>query len=169
MIILKTKRLIIRKYTYQDFEDLKMIITDPDTMKYYNKPYDDEGVMRWLNWCISSYEKEGFGLFALELKDTNTFIGDCGLSMQNIDSEILPEIGYHINKRYWQQGYAKEAANAIKTWAFENTNFTKLYSYMNKDNIPSYKTALSVGMKLIKEYTDEDGENYLVCMIEKNN
>ena len=78
-------------------------------MKYYEKPYDDEGVKRWLNWCMKSYQDNGFGLFAIELKETGQFIGDCGLSLQNIDGEILPEIGYHINKNFWRNGYAKEA------------------------------------------------------------
>ena len=44
------------------------------------------------------------------LKETGEFIGDCGITLQNIDGEILPEIGYHIHKKYWMYGFAKEAA-----------------------------------------------------------
>lgn len=168
MFIIKTKRLILREYEQSDFEELKKIITDPYTMRYYNKPYDLEGVNRWINWCINSYKENGFGLWAIELKDSNTFIGDCGLSIQNIDEEYLPEVGYHINKKYWNNGYAKEAGIAVIKWAFENTNYTKLYSYMNKNNIPSFKTALSIGMKKIKEYTDKTNEELIVCQIEKS-
>ena len=165
-MIIETKRLILRQYTLDDFDDLYELLSDPITMKHYPKPYDKEGTLRWINWCINSYEKYGFGLWALILKETNEFIGDCGLSMQNIDNEILPEIGYHIKKEFWQQGYAKEAASAVKNWAFTNTSFNTLYSYMTKENIGSYKTAKSIGMKRIKEYTN-DNETLLVYSITK--
>ena len=165
-MIIETERLILREYTWDDFNDLYEILSCPITMSYYPKPYDEEGTKRWINWCLNSYKNEGFGLWAVCLKNSNKFIGDCGLSIQNIDGEKLPEIGYHINKNYWKKGYAKEAANAVKKWTFENTKYEKLYSYMNKENVASYKTAESIGMKRIKEYQDEF-ETLLVYCIEK--
>ena len=165
-MIIETERLILREYTWDDFNDLYEILSCPITMSYYPKPYDEEGTKRWINWCLNSYKNEGFGLWAVCLKNSNKFIGDCGLSIQNIDGEKLPEIGYHINKNYWKKGYAKEAANAVKKWTFENTKYEKLYSYMNKENVASYKTAESIGMKRIKEDQDEF-ETLLVYCIEK--
>lgn len=120
-MILQTKRLNIREYTPDDFDALYEILSDEETMKYYPKPYDENGVNRWINGCIDSYKQNGFGLWALELRETGAFIGDCGISMQNIDDEILPEIGYHVHKNYWRQGYAKEACAAVKDRFFENT------------------------------------------------
>ena len=155
-MILETKRLILREYTYNDFDGLKAIITDPETMKYYTCPYDENGVKRWLDWCINSYRKNGFGLLAIELKESGEFIGDCGISLQKIDGELLPEIGYHINKRHWKKGYAREAAEAARDWLFENTAYEVAYSYMNSENIASYSTAKSIGMTKIKEYSDGD-------------
>lgn len=155
-MILETKRLRIREYTMDDFDGLYKILSDKETMKYYPKPYDNDGVRRWINWCLESYKQNSFGLWALELKDTGEFIGDCGISMQSIDGETLPEIGYHINKSYWRQGYAKEACLAVKNWFFENTDFDCVYSYMNRDNIASWSTARSNGMTRIKEYESGD-------------
>lgn len=166
-IIMETPRLIIREYVQEDFEGLRAIICDAETMKYYPRPYDENGVTRWLNWCIKSYADNGFGLWALELKETGEFIGDCGISLQNIDGEILHEIGYHINKRFWRRGYAKEACAAVKEWFFENTDCDRVYSYMNKENVASYSTARANGMRLIKEYNDGE-EDLLVYMVEKN-
>ena len=163
-MILETKRLIIREYTREDFDGLYEILSDPETMKYYPRPYDKNGVDRWITWCLASYEKRGFGLWALELKDTGVFIGDCGISMQNIDGEILPEIGYHINKNYWRQGYAKEACAAVKDWFFENTDFDCAYSYMNQENLPSYATAAANGMTRIKAYEDEEEALYVYAI-----
>ena len=166
-IIMETPRLIIREYVQEDFEGLSAIICNAETMKYYPRPYDENGVTRWLNWCIKSYADNGFGLWALELKETGEFIGDCGISLQNIDGEILHEIGYHINKRFWRRGYAKEACAAVKEWFFENTDCDRVYSYMNKENVASYSTARANGMRLIKEYNDGE-EDLLVYMVEKN-
>lgn len=166
-IIMETPRLIIREYVQEDFEGLRAIICDAETMKYYPRPYDENGVTRWLNWCIKSYADNGFGLWALELKETGEFIGDCGISLQNIDDEILHEIGYHINKRFWRRGYAKEACAVVKEWFFENTDCDRVYSYMNKENVASYSTARANGMRLIKEYNDGE-EDLLVYMVEKN-
>ena len=98
------------------------------------------------------------------LKETGEFLGDCGVTMQNIDGEILPEIGYHIHRNFWRRGYGSEAARAVRDWAFEHTSFDCLYSYMTADNVASYSTAASVGMKRIKEYEDE-GEKLLVYAI----
>ena len=164
MIILETHRLRIRRYTHADFDALYAILSDPETMKYYPKPYDRAGVTRWINWCLDSYEKHGFGLWALERKDTGEFIGDCGISMQNIDGEWLPEIGYHIHKAFWRQGYAKEACAAVKDWFFENTDFDCVYSYMNQENLPSWATAASGGMTRIKAYADEEEALYVYAI-----
>ena len=171
-MVIETKKLIIRKYTPLDLMELYSLLSDPITMSHYPKPYDLDGAKRWLNWCINSYEKYGFGLWALELKDGNVFIGDCGLSMQNIDGEILPEIGYHIKKKYWRNGYAHEAASAVRDWAFKNTEFKALYSYMTTSNIGSYKTAESIGLTRIKEYLDEGIPHYVYQILKtevKNN
>ena len=160
-MILETNRLIIREYTPGDFDALYEILSDAETMKYYPKPYDENGVHRWINWCIDSYRQYGFGLWALELKDTGVFIGDCGISMQNIDGEILPEIGYHVNKKYWRQGYAKEACAAVKDWLFQNTDFDSVYSYMNQENVASCATAAANGMTKIKAYETKEEKLYV--------
>ena len=72
----------------------------------------------------------------------------------NIDDELLPEIGYHIHKKYWRRGYGKEAAKAARDWAFTNTDYDILYSYMKYTNVGSYSTAIANGMKKVKEYPD---------------
>lgn len=151
--MIETKRLLLREYTSDDFDALYEIISDPETMAHYPKPYNKEGAWRWINWSLDNYAKYGFGLWAAVLKETGEFIGDCGLTMQNIDGEELPEIGYHIHKKYWRQGFAKEAAQAVRDWAFQNTAFDTLYSYMNHTNEASFRTAMANGMKRVKEFS----------------
>ncbi|MBR4873596.1 MAG: GNAT family N-acetyltransferase [Clostridia bacterium] len=166
-MIIETARLIIREYTMDDFDGLYEILSDAETMKYYPRPYDENGTRRWINWCLDSYRQNGFGLWALELKDTGAFIGDCGISMQNIDGEMLPEIGYHVNKKYWRRGYAKEASAAVRDWLFENTDFDCVYSYMNQENLPSYATAEANGMTRIKAYQDDEEALFVYAITRK--
>lgn len=154
-MMIETKRLILREYTMEDFEALYEIFSDPETMQHYPKPFDEESTRGWIEWNLDNYRKYGFGLWAVVLKETGEFIGDCGISIQNIDEEQLPEIGYHINKKYWRKGFGSEAAKAARDWAFENTNYDKIYSYMKYTNVGSYSTAIANGMKKVKEYPDE--------------
>jgi len=165
--MIETERLIFREYQDDDFDALAQIICDSETMIHYPKPYDENDVKRWINWNKDNYQKYGFGLWVLILKETGEMIGDCGLTIQNIDNELLPEIGYHINKKYWRQGYGKEAGLAVRNWAFENTDYDSLYSYMKYTNIASYSLASSLGMKRIKEYEDPDDKITYVYQIKR--
>ena len=101
-IILETERLVLREYTNEDFDWLYEILSDEETMKHYPKPYDAAGVQRWLDWSLDNYQKHGFGLWVIELKDSGVPIGDAGITMQPIDGEWLPEVGYHVHKDYWR-------------------------------------------------------------------
>ena len=155
-MILETNRLILREMNHDDFDSLYEILSDEETMIHYPSPYDKDGVLRWINWNLDNYKTFGFGLWALILKETGEMIGDCGLTMQIINKKIRPEIGYHINKKYHNQGLATEAANAVKDYIFRTTSFKTLYTYTNHTNIPSTRVAEKNGMKLVEEYKDGD-------------
>lgn len=153
--MIETEHLVMREYTLHDFDVLYEIMSDPETMKHYPEPFDEERTRNWIEWNIQNYKEYGFGLWAVVLKENGEFIGDCGITIQNIDGELLPEIGYHIHKKYWRRGFGSEAARAVRDWAFKNTSYDRLYSYMKYTNVASYSTALSIGMKKVKEYSDE--------------
>ena len=153
-MIIETERLLLREFIPEDFPALFQILSDPETMQHYPQPFDAQRTKGWIEWNLQNYKEYGFGLWAVILKETNEFIGDCGLTLQNIDGDILPEIGYHIHKKYWRRGFGSEAAGAVRDWAFEHTEYDRLYSYMKYTNIGSYSTAIAIGMKKIKEYPD---------------
>ena len=125
---LQTKRLLLRELTAEDFEALHEILSDPETMQHYPKPFDQERTRGWINWNRQNYAQYGFGLWAVVLKQTGELIGDCGISLQNIDGELLPEIGYHIHKNHWRKGYGSEAARTARDWFFENQQYDCVYS-----------------------------------------
>lgn len=154
-MMIETKRLILRELTMADLNDLHKILSDPESMKHYPKPFTLEESENWINWNIENYMKYGFGLWAVALKEGKQFIGECGITMQNINGRMKPEIGYHINKEYTKKGYATEAAKACRNYAFEVLKLEKIYSYMKYTNIASSKVAKNNGMKLIMEVEDQ--------------
>ena len=165
-MVIETKRLILREMSFDDYDSLKAIISDPINMKYYEQPYDDTGVTRWINWNLTNYQTYGFGLWACILKETGEMIGDCGVTMQFINKKIRPEIGYHFNINYHNQGYATEAAQAVKEYIFANTTFKELYTYTTKENLPSRRVAEKNGMTFVEEYIDGN-EHLVVYKIDK--
>ncbi len=153
--ILETERLYLREMTMDDFESLYKVLADPSIMQHYPYTFDEERVRGWIERNIRRYSEDGFGLWAVCIKDSGEMIGDCGLTLQNIDGSMLPEIGYHIRADQQRKGYAKEAAAAVRDWAFQNTEYEALYSYCKYTNVGSFKTAESIGMHFLKEYPEE--------------
>lgn len=165
--ILETERLFLREMTMDDYDALYAVLADAEIMQHYPYVFDEERVRAWIERNMSRYRDNGFGLWAVCLKDTEEMIGDCGLTLQNIEGEMLPEIGYHIRRDMQHKGYAKEAAAAVRDWAFENTDYPALYSYCKYTNVGSYKTAESIGMHFEKEYPDADNEITHVSVIRR--
>ena len=163
--ILETDRLFLRQMDMDDFDALYKVLADSDIMKHYPYRFDEKRVRGWIERNINRYHENGFGLWAVCLKENEEMIGDCGLTLQNIEGEILPEIGYHIRADQQHKGYAKEAAAAVRDWAFANTDYPALYSYCKYSNVGSYKTAEAIGMHFEKEYSDPDNEITHVSVI----
>ena len=157
-MIIETERLILREMMESDFNALYKILSDSDIMQHYPYTFDENRVKNWIERNIERYRIFGFGLWAICLKDTSEMIGDCGLTMQIINGQIKPEIGYHIRADKQRNGFAKEAAIAVRDWAFCNTPFNIIYSYMKYTNEASAKTAMSYGCKQVDEFTDEVNE-----------
>ena len=166
--ILETKRLFLREMTMSDLDALFAVLGDKEIMQHYPYSFDEERVRSWIERNMNRYKEDGFGLWAVCLKDTGEMIGDCGLTLQNIDGTMLPEIGYHIRKDQQRKGYAKEAAAAVRDWAFQNTEYPALYSYCKYTNVGSFKTAESIGMHFEKEYEDEANKITHVSVIRRD-
>lgn len=162
MTIIETERLILREMTPEDFDRLHAVLADSDIMQHYPYTFNEARVRNWINRNLERYRVFGFGLWAVCLKENGGMIGDCGLTMQNINGTILPEIGYHIAKAHQRWGYAKEAARAVRDWTFRNTPFLTVYSYMRKENAPSAATARANGMRLVDAFRDERGGEVVV-------
>ena len=167
-MIIETERLFLREMDENDFDALYEVLADADIMQHYPNTFDENRVRNWIQRNIERYRLFDFGLWAVCLKETGEMIGDCGLTMQFIGGEIKPEIGYHIGADKQRNGYAKEAAIAVRDWTFNNTPFQIVYSYMKYTNEPSVKTAISYGCKQVDEYKDDENEITKVFAISKD-
>jgi len=151
MFVIETERLILREYEEADLDPLHRIFSDPETMKFYPAPFSLQKTRDWIKRNQERYRKDGFGLWAVCLKETNECIGDCGLVKQMVDDRIEVEIGYHINKQYWSKGYATEAAKACKAYGFSQLGLNKLISIIDPKNAPSIRVAEKIGFTKEKE------------------
>ena len=166
--VLETERLFLRELREDDFEALRRVLGDSDIMCHYPYTFDDARVRRWIGRNRERYRVFGFGLWAVCRKDTGELIGDCGLTMQLIDGQIRPEIGYHIRSDQQRRGYVREAAAAVRDWTFRHTPFRRIYSYMKAGNEPSIRTAMSYGASFAGEYMDEEGDMTKIFMLERS-
>ncbi len=153
--IIETRRLYLRQLMLKDVPDLSLVLSDKDSMKHYPHAYSMEEVAMWVERNIKRYKNDGFGLWAVIRKDDHQFLGDCGITLQNIDGEILPEIGFHIIKTFCNRGYATEAAEACKKYATEVLGFKSVYSYSEIGNKASQRVSSKIGMNKIKVFKSE--------------
>ena len=159
-MILETDRVYLREMNQTDYDDLCKILQDEETMYAYEGAFSDEEAQEWLDKQLSRYQKWGFGLWAVILKETGEMIGQCGLTMQPWKDEEVLEIGYLFRRQYWHQGYATEAARACKRYAFEKLGKEAVCSIIRDTNIASQNVALRNGMSVadhwIKHYRGVD-------------
>ena len=165
--VIQTERLFLREMNADDYDALYQVLADSDIMQHYPYTFDEKRVRGWIERNAERYKTFGFGLWAVCLKETGEMIGDCGLTMQNIGGVIKPEIGYHIRADKQRNGYAKEAAIAVRDWTFENTPFQEIFSYMKYTNEPSARTAMSYGCRQVNEFNDEVNGTTRVFMVSK--
>lgn len=144
--VIQSERLKLRRLASTDIDHLYAILSDPETMQYYPKPYSLRETKGWIERAMSSYDVNGFGLWAVILKEELTFIGQCGISLQNINGNKVPEIGYHFNKKYWKRGFASEAADACLQYGLIQLALGEIFIHTYVKNTPSAKVAERIGM-----------------------
>lgn len=153
MTILETPRLLLRRMTEADEDNLRRTLQDKDAMYAYEGAFSDEEVRSWLRRQLQRYEEYGFGLWAVILKDTGEFIGQCGVTMQAVEDELVPEVGYLFERAHWHHGYATEAARACRDYAFDVLGFDEVYSIIRDTNLASQGVARRNGMTVCRTFT----------------
>lgn len=158
--VLETERLLLREMGQSDLAALCAILQDDETMYAYEGALSDDEAQAWLDRQMERYARDGFGLWAVVMKETGEVIGQCGLTYQDADGVRVVEVGYLFQRAFWHRGYATEAARACRDYAFDQVGVDTVYSIIRDTNIPSQKVALRNGMKpegsFVKRYRDID-------------
>lgn len=154
----KTERLSFRKLEPTDFDTWLPFHQNPLSSNFWEGLPEDpiESCQHWFDKAFHRYENGLGGMNVLINKNTNEFIGQCGLLVQTVDEIKELEIGYSILPQHWRQGYATEAAQKCKAFAKENNFAKSLISTIHIGNIPSQKVALNNGMHLDKTTVYKD-------------
>ncbi|MBO0321869.1 GNAT family N-acetyltransferase [Muricauda sp. CAU 1633] len=153
-----SERLLFRKIAPSDFEDWLPFYHNPKSTQFWDGLPSDpiQACQAQFDRIFERYENNLGGMNALILKETNELVGLCGLLVQTVDNREELEIGYSILPNFWLQGFAFEAAQKCKAFAFINNFSDSLISIIHVDNVPSQKVALKNGMYLDKTTTYKD-------------
>ena len=158
MKYIKTKRLILRDWQESDVKTFIRMNQDPDVRRYFPSLQTPEESVEYARTAQKCIVDRGFGLFAVERKDTKEFIGFTGIHVleadDTLDFDFLPaiEIGWRLQKKHWNQGFATEAARAVLKFVERQTDIKEVYAYTSVRNIPSINIMEKIGMEPVKTF-----------------
>lgn len=145
--VIETPRLRLREITSDDLDFLSEMLGDADVMQYYPQPLDRAGAQTWMERQLERYERDGFGFWLVEDAVTGEAVGQVGLLKQIVEGEEHREVAYMIHRPYQRNGYATEAATAVRDHAFEVLNLTEVVSFIRPENVSSQRVARNLGME----------------------
>ena len=80
-----TRPLSCAEMTAGDLDDMAALLGGADVMRYYPRPKTRDEALSWIGWNRDLYQREGFGLWMIRLRATGEFVGDCGLTVQEVE------------------------------------------------------------------------------------
>ncbi|MCF6378674.1 GNAT family N-acetyltransferase [Nocardioides KLBMP 9356] len=141
-----TDRLTFRAMTMADIDAVTEMLVAFDPMRGDRPPSTRDDAVRWIEWQERNYSEHDFGLWVVETRD-GAFVGDCGLTVQDVEGTPHVEIGYHLVAHMRGRGYAREAARAVRDCAAAH-GVDHLVALIRPENAASQRVARSVGMEL---------------------
>jgi RimJ/RimL family protein N-acetyltransferase len=145
---IETARLYLRQFTPDDLDELFRIYSDAEIMKYLRGVKTREETESAIHTMLKLWEENNFGMWALVHKIDRKMIGRCGLAFLDRTPEV--ELGYTLDKVYWNQGLATEASFASLNYGFETLKLDRIVAIARPENIASQRVIQKVGMKYEK-------------------
>lgn len=149
--MIETPRLLLRHFEEGDLEALASLLADPEVMRFSLGKQTLSQAQKTLQNFIKAPSEKCIVQFALVHKESGAFVGFCGIFKQEIDGFRFAELGYRLVRTFWGQGYAYEAAVAVKKHAEEKCGIHELYSIIEPENLRSIRLAENLGAKKWKE------------------
>ncbi|MCF6279931.1 MAG: GNAT family N-acetyltransferase [Flavobacteriaceae bacterium] len=148
--IFTSARLGFRNWKDADLDSMATINADEDVMEYFPSTQSREITTNFIERMQKQFAKNGFCYFAVDILETNEFIGFIGLSKQEYDARFetpFVDIGWRLSKSTWNKGYATEGAKRCLKYAFETLKLETIYSIATSRNIKSMRIMEKIGME----------------------
>jgi RimJ/RimL family protein N-acetyltransferase len=145
---LRTDRLILRRWQESDREPFAALNADPEVMEHFPAPMTRADSDRLVDRIEAGFDEFGYGLWAVQVAGTGTFIGFTGLSVPRFDAPFMPavEIGWRLTRSAWGHGYATEAARRALAYGFTDVGLTEIVSFTAVTNVRSQAVMKRLGM-----------------------
>jgi [ribosomal protein S5]-alanine N-acetyltransferase len=147
---LETERLILRDFVKEDWQRVLEYQSDPLYLRYYDwKERTPEAVQEFVGWFLNHQKQKPRFKFqlAVVLKSNNQLIGNCGIRMEQANA-LQADIGYELDPKHWNRGYATEAAHAMVDYGFSTFGLHRVWSWCVADNAGSAHVLEKLGMRL---------------------
>ena len=159
MVVIETERLVIRFLTAEDAEFILTLVNEPSFISNIG----DRGIRTLeqasnylLDGPITSYERNGHGLYAVELRESRDRIGMCGLLRRPLFDDI--DLGYALLPEYWSRGLAHEAATAVLEFGHSTLGAARILGLVSPNNIPSIRLLEKMGFDFVELRQMKPGE-----------
>ncbi|HEV2387601.1 MAG TPA: GNAT family N-acetyltransferase [Candidatus Acidoferrales bacterium] len=146
---LATPRLLLRRWRAGDREPFARLNADPRVMEYFPGILTRQESDRLVDAIELHFERHGFGLWAAELRETETCIGFVGLSLASFEAHFTPavEIGWRLAAEYWGRGLATEGAREALRFGFIGLGLEQIVSFAAAGNTRSRRVMERLGMQ----------------------
>jgi RimJ/RimL family protein N-acetyltransferase len=145
---LESARLLLRQWRDEDLPEFAAMCADPQVMRYFPATMSRLESASLIGRIRGHFAEHGYGLWALQRKDSGQFIGFTGLNVVGFDAPFTPatEIGWRLAREHWGLGYASEAAWTALRCGFDRLPLKEVVAFTTQTNLPSEKVMQAIGM-----------------------
>ena len=162
-IITTSQRLILREFEKSDGIHFYSLNNDPEVIKYTGDPtFTSVSEAEEFIENYSVYRDFGYGRWAVCLKETQEFLGFCGLKFH--PKEKITEVGFRFFKNQWNKGYATESTLACLSYGFSELNLNEIYAHVHIKNFASQRVIEKCGLHFVKEILYDNQPTKLYCI-----
>ena len=162
-VILNTERTYLREFLLTDAEAFYSLNEDPEVIRYTgDEPFSSIAEAEAFIKAYDQYQVNGYGRWAVCLKDTDAFMGFCGLKYH--PDEDLTEVGFRFYRKYWNQGFATETAKACIELGFNEFELPAIYAHADRENFGSIRVLEKCGLSFVKPIEYDGQLANLYCL-----
>jgi len=164
--VLETPRLLLREFLVEDAINIFELNSDAEVIRFTgDQPFASLGAAKLFLQGYSKYATDGYGRWAVLLKEHSTYLGWCGLNYSAGTDET--DLGFRFMRRYWNQGFATEAAEGCLHFGFQQLRLNRIIGRAMTENTASVRVLQKIGMTFESEFDAHGGKCVKYCCLKK--